>query len=109
MNALILGTNYCLRLPDGRALGHVRLEKKVDDWLEGPFSPTPIFEQFRPLFEREADLRHQQVIPLWEEAMDAIAAMQIEVVAEGETHPHAHLRVFVEGNDVILGDPLTKA
>src|SRR5690242_680158 len=96
MPPLMLDKNYCLRLPDGRALGHVRLIKQEDDWLEGPFTPTAAFEQYRPLFEREAELRHQQVIPLWEEAMDAIDAMQIQVVPEGDETVYSRYRVLVE-------------
>jgi len=106
MHPLILGKTYCLRLPNGQALGHVRLEKKVDDWLEGLFTPTTAFERFRPLFDREAELRYQQIIPLWEEARDAIKALDIQVVAEGEETPHSQLRIFVEGNEVIVGAPL---
>jgi len=108
MNSLILGKTYCFRLPDGQALGHVRLEKKVDDWLEGPFTPTTDFERFRPLFDREAELRYQQIIPLWEEARDAIEALDIQVVAEGEEQPHAQLRIFVEGNEAIVEAPLAR-
>ncbi len=108
MDSLTLGKTYCLRLPDGRALGHVRLERQDAQWLEGPFTPTPIFEEFRPLFEREAEMRRQQIIPLWEEAMAAIESMRIDVVPEGDTTAYSHLRIFVEGNDAILAAPLVQ-
>ena len=106
MHPLSLGKNYCLRLPDGRALGHVRIERFEDSWAEGPWTPGPAFEQFRELFEREAELRHDQVIPLWEQAADAIAALDIQVIEDGEKVVHPPLRVFVEGNEAILGPPL---
>jgi hypothetical protein len=101
--AVSIGKNYCLRLPDGRALGHVRVERFTDSWAEGPFAPGPAFEEFRELFEREAELRHDQIIPLWEQAADAIEALQIQVVEEGKDPIQPRPRVFVEGNEAILG------
>ncbi len=106
MDPLSVGKSYCLGLPDGRALGHVRIERLEDSWAEGPFQPAPAFEEFRELFKREAQLRHDQVIPLWERAADAIAALQIEVVEEGKDTTCPRLRVFVEGNEAILGTEL---
>ncbi len=105
MESLVLGKDYCLRLPDGRALGHVHIERLVDSWAEGPFTPAASFEEVRELFEREARLRHEQIIPLWEKAADAIEALGIRVIEEGEDPVHLHLRVFVEGNEAILGVP----
>jgi hypothetical protein len=68
--------------------------------------PSTAFEEFRELFERETRLRHEQVIPLWEEAADAIEALQIEVIEEGKELVQPRLRIFVEGNEAILGAPL---
>jgi hypothetical protein len=36
-----IGTNYWLRLADGRLLGQLRVERIEDSWAEGPFTPTP--------------------------------------------------------------------
>jgi hypothetical protein len=103
MHPLSIGKSYCLRLPDGRALGHVRIQRLDDPWAEGPFQPGPAFEEFRELFEREAQLRKDQVIPLWEHAADAIEAMQVQVIEEGEGLVPSRLRVFIEGDEAILG------
>ena len=103
MHPLSVGKTYSLRLPDGRALGHVRVQRLQDWWAEGPFTVAPAFAEFRELFEREAEMRHQQIIPLWEEAMDEIEALHIEVIEEGEESAHPHLRIFVEGGEAILG------
>ena len=103
MHPFVVGTDYCLRLPDGRSLGHVRVARLVDSWAEGPFSPTPEFEEFREIFERESRLRHDQIIPLWEEVADTINALGILVVEEGAGPVLTHLRIFVEGNEAILG------
>jgi hypothetical protein len=103
MLSLSIGKNYCLRLADGRPLGHVRITQMVDSWAEGPFSPEPTFEQFKELFAREARLRKDQIIPLWEEAADAIEALGIEVIEEGGSSAKGPMRVFVEGNEAILG------
>lgn len=105
MNPLSIGKNYCLRLPDGRALGHVRIERYEDCWAEGSFTPSAAFESFRELFDREARLRHDQVIPLWEQAADAIEALGIQVVEEDKGPVRSRLTVFVEGNEAIIGSP----
>jgi hypothetical protein len=103
MQSILIGKNYCLRLPDGRALGHVRVERLVDSWAEGAFAPGPAFKEFKELFDREAKLRHDQIIPLWEQAAGAIESLQIQVVEEGKDPIQPRPRVFVEGNEVILG------
>jgi len=95
-----------LRLPDGRALGHVRVARLVNSWAEGPFTPLTDFEEFREIFEREARLRHEQIIPLWEQAADAIEALGIQIIEEGKGAVLPHLRIYVEGNEAILGAPL---
>jgi hypothetical protein len=101
----VVGKEYCLRLPDGRALGHVRIERLEDLWAEGPFRPAPAFEEFRDLFRREAELRKDQIIPLWEEAAAAIAALGIQVVEGDHRSLPPGMRVFVEGDEAILGPP----
>src|SRR5947209_5490138 len=101
-----VGKDYCLRLPDGRTLGHVHVARLVDAWAEGPFTPSADFEEFRAIFERESRLRHQQIIPLWEEAADAIDALGIQLIEEGMDPVLPHLRIYVEGNEAILGPPL---
>ena len=106
MYSFTIGKDYCLRLPDGRALGHVRVARLVDSWAEGSFTPSADFEEFREIFAREAQLRHQQIIPLWEQAADAIDALGIEVIEEGKGSPLPHLRIYVEGNEAVLGAPL---
>jgi hypothetical protein len=103
MNPLSVGRDYCLRLPDGRPLGHVRVLRVAEGWAEGPFLPAAPFEEFRELFQRETRLRRDQVIPLWGQAADEIEALGIQVVEEGKV-PVAHrLKVFVEGDEAILG------
>ena len=79
----------------------------VDSWAEGPFTPSADFEEFREIFEREARLRHDQIIPLWEQAADAIETLGIQVIEEGKGPVLPHLRVYVEGKEAILGAPLT--
>jgi len=106
MHPLSIGMRYCLRLPDGRALGHLRIEKYEDQWAEGPWEAEPAFEQFRELFEREANLRRDQIIPLWEKAADAIDALKIQVFEDGGKRIDSPLRIFVEGNEAIIGMPL---
>jgi hypothetical protein len=106
MHSLSVGKNYCLRLVDGRPLGHVHITEKDEWWASGPFKPAPTFEEFRGLFEKEAEYRNDQIIPLWEETAEAIAALQIQVVAEGEPEAFSGLRVFVDGNEAFLGSPL---
>ncbi|HJT78058.1 MAG TPA: hypothetical protein VJ739_12715 [Gemmataceae bacterium] len=106
MNPLSIGKSYCLRLPDGRVLGHVRIRRMEEPWAEGSFQPGTAFAPYRDLFEREARLRHDQVIPLWEDVADAIDALQIQVVEEGGQHPvQPRLRVYVEGDEAFLGIP----
>jgi hypothetical protein len=103
MTSLAIGKNYCLRLPDGRSLGHVRIERTEDGWAEGPWTPAADFAPYRELFERETQLRHDQVIPLWEQAADAIEALGIEVLEVGDNTPLRGLRVAVENGDAIVG------
>lgn len=111
MNAhpLSVGKTYCLRLPDGRALGHVRVQHVEDCWAEGPFAPAPSFAGFRELFERADQLARDQIIPLWEEAADAIDALHIQVIEEHGGTPHTGLRVFVVGEEASIGTPLRVA
>ncbi len=106
MHPITIGKNYCFRLSDGRSLGHLRIERMDDSWAEGPFVPSDTFEEFRELFEKEANLRRQQVIPLWEDAADAIEALQIQVIEEECGVAQPGFRVFIEGNEAILGAPL---
>jgi Uma2 family endonuclease len=103
MHAFVIGHNYCLRLPDGRSLGHVRILRQKDSWAEGPFTAARAFEEFRALFEREAQLRHDQIIPLWEEAADAIESLQIQVIEEENNVVLPRVQVFVEGSEATLG------
>lgn len=107
MHPFVVGKDYCLRLPDGRTLGHVCIARLVDSWAEGRFSPSPEFEEFREIFERESRLRHEQIIPLWEQVADTIDALGIQVIEEGKGPVLPPLRIYVEGNDAILGAPLT--
>jgi hypothetical protein len=106
MPPLTVGKNYCLRLPDGRALGHVRIERIEDPWAEGAFTQAPAFEEYRELFDREVQFRHDQIIPLWEQVADMIEALGIQVIAEEDNTLQPRLRVFLEGNEAILGAPL---
>jgi hypothetical protein len=87
----------------------MRIERLVDSWAEGPFHPAAAFDEFRQLFEREVRLRYDQIIPLWEEVADTIEGLGIEVLEEEEGAVHTGLRVFVEGNEAILGPPLQTA
>src|SRR5437879_5911819 len=107
MPSFVVGKDYCLRLPDGRALGHVRVARLVDSWAEGPFTPSVDFEEFREIFEKETRLRHEQIIPLWEQVADAIEALGIQVIEEGKEPILPQLRIYVEGDEAILGPPLT--
>ena len=104
-NPLSVGKSYRLLLPDGRALGRVTIERIVDEWAEGPFTAAPSFQEYRELFEREARMRHDQVIPLWEQAADAIEALQIEVAEEGQDIVHLGMRVFVEASEAGMAPP----
>jgi hypothetical protein len=103
MAPVTVGKRYCLRLADGRSLGHVWIKREEEGWAEGPFTPGPAFEAVRGLFERETKLRHEQVIPLWEEAADAIAALGIQVIEDEQGTARPGLTVFVEGDTAILG------
>ncbi len=105
MNPLAIGKSYLLRLPDGQTLGQVRIQRLEDEWAEGPFRPSAAFAEVRNLFTEEAQLRNEQIIPLWESAADRIEALRIQVIDECvEVHPH--LRIFVEGNEAFLALPL---
>jgi hypothetical protein len=105
MNPLTIGKRYILQLPDSRTVGRVRIVKMQDDWAEGPFEAEEAFAELRPLFEEEAELRNDQIIPLWEQAADRIESLRIQVVGEdGQAHPH--LRIFIEGDEAFLSLPL---
>lgn len=104
MNPLTIGKSYTLRLPDQRILGRVRIRKIEDDWAEAAFAEDTAFAALRPLFEEEAELRNDQIIPLWENAADRIEALQIQVVDEDEI-VHPQLRIFIEGEEAFLGAP----
>jgi len=106
IHPLSVGKTYCLRLRDGRALGCVRIERLEDSWAEGPFAPSPAFAEFRELFDRADELARDQIIPLWEEAADAIDALRIEVVEEQGGACHCGLRVFIAANEASIGTPL---
>jgi hypothetical protein len=103
---LSVGKTYCLRLPDGRALGCVRIERLEDSWAEGPFAPAPAFAEFRDLFQRADEFARDQIIPLWEKAADAIDALHIDVVEEQGGASHSGLRVFIAGGEASIGTPL---
>lgn len=106
MNPLTIGKNYVLRLPDNRIVGRVRILKLEDDWAEGSFQAGEAFADLRPLFDEEAELRNDQIIPLWEKAADRIESLRIQLVGEdGEVH--RRLRIFIEGDEVLLALPLT--
>jgi hypothetical protein len=104
---LSVGKNYCLRLPDGRPLGHLRITWIEDLWAGGPFTASAAFEEFRRLFQREAELRRDQVIPLWEQAADEIENLNLQAIEEGTSDLHTGLRVRAEGDEVLLGAPLS--
>ena len=105
MNPLTIGMSYVLRLPNNRILGHVRIRAVEDDWAEGSFEEEEAFADLRPLFEEEAQLRNDQIIPLWEETADRIEALRIQVVAENGK-VHSHLRIFIEGEEAFLAPPI---
>jgi hypothetical protein len=105
MNPLTLGKKYVLRLPDSRILGRVSIRKVEDDWAEGPFEEDEAFVELRPLFEEEAELRNDQIIPLWEKAADRIESLRIQVVGE-DGQAYSRLRVFIEGKEAFLSLPL---
>ncbi len=105
MNPLTIGKSYVLRLPDRRILGRVDIRKMEDDWAEGFFEEDKAFAEVRPLFEEEAALRNDQIIPLWEKAADRIESLRIQVIGEdGQVYPR--LRIFIEGQEAFLGLPL---
>jgi hypothetical protein len=106
MHPLAIGKTYCLRLPDGRPLGHVQIAWIEDYWAGGAFAAGAAFEEFRPLFEREAELRKDQIIPLWEEAADDLESLHVQVVEDGVSDINAGVRIRVEGNEAFLGAPL---
>lgn len=106
MCPLEIGKSYRLQLPDGQVLGRMLVQGETDGWAERPFTALPGFDQFRDLFQREAELRHGHVIPLWEQAADAIEALGIEVVDDDdEGTVHHQLRVFVEAGEAMVGGP----
>jgi len=101
MNPFTVGKQYRLRLPDGRILGHVRVQDVEDEWAEGSFQPAAAFLPFRGLFDEEAQLANDQIIPLWEQAADRIEALRIEAVGE-DGNFHSPLRVRIEGMEAFL-------
>jgi len=106
MHPLTIGRTYHLLMSDGRALGHVRIQRIEDSWAEGPFIPAPAFAEFLELFERADELARDQIIPLWEQAADAIEALHIQVAEEEGGARHGGLRVFVAGDEASIGTPL---
>jgi hypothetical protein len=105
MNSFTVGKTYSLRLPDGRVLGRVDVRGLSDGWAEGGFTPAGAFDSLRGLFEEEARLRNDQVIPLWEEAADRIDGLRIEAVGDGGD-VHFPVRVFIDGDEAFLAPPL---
>lgn len=106
MNPLVIGKNYVLRLPDNRTLGRVRILKMEDGWAEGPFQAEDAFADLRRLFDEEAQLRNDQIIPLWEGAADRIESLRLQVVDE-DGKVHSDWRIFIEGDEAFLALPLT--
>lgn len=105
MNLLTIGKSYVLRLADSRILGRVHIRKMEDDWAEGPFEEDKAFAELRPLFEEEAELRNDQIIPLWEKAADRIESLRIQVIGE-DGQVYSRLRLFIEGKEAFLSSPL---
>jgi hypothetical protein len=103
---LTIGRTYHLLVSDRRALGHVRIQRVEDSWAEGTFTPAPAFAEFREVFERADRLAREQIIPLWEEAADAIDALHLQVIEEHGGAPHTGLRIFIAGNEASIGTPL---
>lgn len=101
MNPLTIGKWYVLRLPDSRTLGRVQILKLEDDWAEGSFMEDEAFADLRPLFEEEAELRNDQIIPLWEKAADRIESLRIQVVGE-DGQVYSRMRIFIEGKEAFL-------
>jgi hypothetical protein len=105
MNPLTIGKKYVLRLPDSRTLGRVQILNIEDDWAEGAFEEDEAFAELRPLFEEEAELRNDQIIPLWEKAADRIESLRVQVIGE-DGQVYSHLRIFIEGKEAFLSSPL---
>ncbi len=105
MNPLTVGKKYVLRLPDSRTVGRVLILKVEDDWAEGSFEEDEAFAELRPLFEEEAELRNDQIIPLWEKAADRIESLRIQVIGE-DRQVYSHLRIFIDGKEAFLSLPL---
>jgi hypothetical protein len=105
MNPLTIGKSYVLRLPDSRILGRVHIRKMEDEWAEGAFDEDRDFAEVRPLFEEEAELRNDQIIPLWEKAADRIESLRIQVIGEDDK-VYSHLRIYIEGKEAFLSFPL---
>lgn len=76
--------------------------------MEGSFRPSPDFLSLRGLFDEEAQLRKDQIIPLWEKAADRIEALRIEAIGE-DGDVYSPLRVFIEGEEAYLAPPLEGA
>lgn len=105
-NPLSIGKYYCLRLPDGRPLGHVHVQRFEDGWAEGPFTAAPAFAEYRELFDRADQLARDQMIPQWEAAADEIEALHIQVVEENGVGGHGGFRIYVVGDQASIGAPL---
>jgi len=105
MNPLAIGKSYVLRLPDCRILGRVHIHRVEEDWAEGSFTEDKAFADLRPLFEEEAELRTDQIIPLWENAADRIESLRIQIVADGG-QVYSGMRIFIEGKEAFLSLPL---
>jgi len=74
--------------------------------------PVPPFARIRAppgVVRARGAAAHDQVIPLWEKAADDIDALAIEVVEEGQGVVQPRMRVFVEGDEAILGPSLPVA
>ena len=54
-------------------------------WHDGTFDPAPVFEEVRPLFDRELALLNADRMDEWETAWGAIAALglRLEPMAAG--------------------------
>jgi hypothetical protein len=103
MNATqCIGRRFGIRTRDGRRIGHVHIHRKDDPWLEGTFTPAPAFEDFRGLFETESSLRHDQVIPLWETAVDAIEGLGIQLEDEESRAVVPVVRFVLDQSDAFV-------
>ena len=105
MNPLTIGKRYVLRLPDNHTLGRVHIRRLEDDWAEGSFTEDEAFAELRPLFEEEAELRNDQIIPLWEKAANRIESLRIQVVGE-DGQVYSRMRIVIEGKEAFLSLPL---